>query len=55
MALTNVDFCTTHFEIKAPTKINKELDFESLTQLVLKMNGLPNVDYTCYQPSPSIL
>ena len=33
MALTNFDFRNTHFEIKQPTKINKEPDFESLSIL----------------------
>ena len=33
MTLTNYDFRTTHFEIKAPTKISKQPDFESLTTL----------------------
>ena len=33
MTLTNYNFCSTHFEIKHPTKINKEPDFESPTTL----------------------
>ena len=33
MTLTNFDFRSTHFEIKAPTKINKYPDFEALTKL----------------------
>ena len=33
MTLTNYDFRNTHFEIKHPTKISKQPDFESLTTL----------------------
>ena len=33
MTLTNFDFRSTHFEIKAPTKIHNEPSFESLTNL----------------------
>ena len=37
MTPTNYDFHNTHFEIKAPTKINKEPDFDSLTILFDKI------------------
>lgn len=33
MTLTNFDFRATHFEIKAPTKIHNDPNFESLTKL----------------------